>query len=47
MDCDKLYDTLIGLRQFLSVVGIGEDAVDKTLRLHPKDFEDALQYFAA
>ena len=47
MERDTLYDSLIRLRQYITIVGVGEDAVDKALRLRPKDFEDALQYFAA
>ena len=47
MERDTLYDLLIRLRQYITIVGVGEDAVDKALRLRPKDFEDALQYFAA
>ena len=47
MERDRLYDLLINLRQYLSIVGVGEEAVDKALHLRPKDFEDALQYFAA
>ena len=42
MDRDTLYDTLIRLRQYITIVGIGENAVDEALRLRPKDFEDAL-----
>ena len=47
MERDTLYNTLIHLRRYVTIVGIGDDAVDKALRLRPKDFEDALQYFAA
>ena len=35
------------LRSHVHVIIVGQDCVDATLRLRPKDFEDALQYFAA
>ena len=47
MERDTLYDLLIRLRQHIAIVGVGEDAVEKALHLRPRDFEDALQYFAA
>ena len=47
MTLDELYSKLSVLRTYLRVAGMGEEAVDEALRLHHKDFEDALQYFAA
>ena len=47
MTLDELYSKLSILRTYLRVAGMGEEAVDEALRLHHKDFEDALQYFAA
>ena len=35
------------LHSHVHVVIVGQDCVDAALRLRPKDFEDALQYFAA
>ena len=43
----QLYELLMDLRSHVNVVGVGQDCVDAALRLRPKDFEDALQYFAA
>lgn len=34
-------------REFYSIVPVGEQAVDRALAIEAKDFEDALQYFAA
>lgn len=47
MSLTQLYGQLSKLRNYLHVASIGEQAVDAALRLHSKDFEDALQYFAA
>lgn len=47
MPLDELYSKLSILRVYLHVAGMGEQAVDEALRLRHKDFEDALQYFAA
>ena len=47
MTLDERYSKLSILRTYLRVAGMGEEAVDEALRLHHKDFEDALQYFAA
>ena len=43
----QLYELLMDLRSHVHVVIVGQDCVDAALRLRPKDFEDALQYFAA
>ena len=43
----QLYELLMDLRCHVHVVTVGQDCVDAALRLRPKDFEDALQYFAA
>ena len=43
----QLYELLMDLRSHVHVVPVGQDCVDAALRLRPKDFEDALQYFAA
>ena len=34
-------------RELYSIVPVGEQAVDRALAIEAKDFEDALQYFAA
>ena len=34
-------------REFYSIVPVGEQAVDRALAIEAKDFEDALQYYAA
>lgn len=47
MSSNQLYEQLSVLRTYLHVAGIGEQVVDEALRLRHKDFEDALQYFAA
>lgn len=44
---DELYSKLSVLRTYLNVACIGEKAVDDAIRLRLKDFEDALQLFAA
>ncbi|MBQ8064822.1 MAG: PIN domain-containing protein [Prevotella sp.] len=41
------YETISALRELFSVVPVGEVAVDKSLALKARDFEDALQYFSA
>ena len=41
------YMTMKLSREFYSIVPVGEQAVDKALAIEAKDFEDALQYFAA
>ncbi len=41
------YETIKGLRELFTIVPVGEQAVDRTLHLEPRDFEDALQYFSA
>lgn len=47
MTLSQLYELLIDLRSHIHVVVVGQDCVDAALHLRPKDFEDALQYFAA
>ena len=42
---DKFYETISAFRPVFTIVPVGEDAVDKTLALKARDFEDALQYF--
>ena len=44
---DKIYAVLSQLRLFLDVVGIGAEAIDRSLALKARDFEDAVQYYAA
>ena len=44
---DKFYETISAFRPVFTIVPVGEDAVDKTLALKARDFEDALQYFSA
>ena len=43
----QLYELLMDFRSHVHVVTVGQDCVDAALRLRSKDFEDALQYFAA
>ena len=44
MTVDEL---LVSLRAMLSVTTCDEDTVDRAIAIHPKDFEDAMQYFSA
>ena len=41
------YATIKGIRELFTIVPVGEQAVDRALAIEAKDFEDALQYFAA
>ena len=41
------YATIKGIRELFTIVHIGENVVDKALAIEAKDFEDALQFFAA
>lgn len=47
MPRDQLYEMLEALCMFLHVGGINKESVMKAIRLRAKDFEDALQYYAA
>lgn len=44
---DLFYETINRLLRFFNVVPIGPQAVASALALQAKDFEDALQYYAA
>ena len=41
------YATIKGIRELFTIVPVGEQAVDRALSIEAKDFEDALQFFAA
>ena len=41
------YAVMKSLRPFYQIVPLGSSVVDKAYRIESKDFEDALQYFAA
>lgn len=44
---EQLYAVLQSLRDFIHVAPSGEKAIDWALRHKSKDFEDAVQYYAA
>ena len=44
---EQFYETIAAFRPMLNIVPIGEKAVDQSLALKAKDFEDVLQYFSA
>lgn len=44
---EQLYDVLQSLRDFIKVAPTGERAIDWVLLHKSKDFEDAVQYYAA
>lgn len=44
---EQLYEVLQSLRDFIDVVPSGKVAIDWALRQKSKDFEDAVQYYAA
>ena len=44
---DKFCDTILRLRNFIHIIPIGPNAVDRALVLRANDFEDAWQYFSA
>lgn len=44
---DKFYEVISAFRPVMTIVPVGEEAVDRALALKARDFEDALQYFAA
>jgi predicted nucleic acid-binding protein len=44
---EKAYQFLILLRSIVNITSIGEKAIDAAIKLHAKDFEDAVQYMAA
>ena len=43
----EFYETIKGLRELFVIIPIGEKCVDQALAVEARDFEDALQYFAA
>ncbi|WP_165154710.1 PIN domain-containing protein [Parabacteroides sp. ZJ-118] len=44
---ERLYDALVRLRKFVTIVEIGCNAIDNAIDCRYNDFEDAVQYFAA
>lgn len=44
---EQLYEVLRSLRDFVDVVPSGPNAIDWALRQKSRDFEDAVQYYAA
>lgn len=44
---EQLYEVLQSIRDFVDVVPSGKVAIDWALRQKSKDFEDAVQYYAA
>ena len=44
---EQLYDVLQTLREFIDIAPSGKVAIDWALRKKSKDFEDAVQYYAA
>ena len=44
---EQLYDVLQTLREFIDIAPSGKVAIDRALRKKSKDFEDAVQYYAA
>lgn len=44
---EQLYDVLQSLREIVDVAPSGKGAIDWALRQKSKDFEDAVQYYAA
>lgn len=44
---EVFYDVMLKLKQFVTVVPIGDRAVEEALKVRAKDFEDSLQYFSA
>ena len=44
---DKFYEVISAFRPVMTIVPVGEEAVDRALALKARDFEDALQYFSA
>ena len=47
LSTEKFYEVILAFRPVITIVPIGEWAVDKALALKADDFEDALQYFSA
>lgn len=41
------YATIKGIRDLFTIVPVGEQVVDNALSIEARDFEDALQFFAA
>ena len=44
---EHFYAVMKGLRPFYHIVTLGSSVVDKAYQVETKDFEDALQYYAA
>lgn len=44
---EQFYAVMKGLRPYYHIVPIGSAVVDKAYQIETKDFEDALQYYAA
>lgn len=44
---EQFYAVMKGLRPYYHIVPLGGSVVDKAYQIESKDFEDALQYFAA
>ncbi len=44
---EQFYAVMKGLRPYYQIVPLGSTIVDKAYQIETKDFEDALQYFAA
>jgi predicted nucleic acid-binding protein len=44
---EQFYGVMKGLRPYYRIVSLGSPVVDKAYQIESKDFEDALQYYAA
>ncbi len=44
---EQCYAVMKGLRPYYHIVPLGSSVVDKAYQVETKDFEDALQYYAA
>ena len=44
---EQFYAVMKGLRPYYHIVPLGSSVVDKAYQVETKDFEDALQYYAA
>lgn len=44
---EEFYAVMKGLRPYYHIVPLGSTVVDKAYQIETKDFEDALQYYAA
>ena len=44
---EQFYAVMKGLRPYYQIIPLGSSVVDKAYQIETKDFEDALQYYAA